>query len=139
VLATRPENAVTGTPGALRVLISDDDATIRDALREVLQAEPDIEVVAVARDSDEAITLARRHTPAVAVIDVRMPGGGVRAAREIRLGLPGTGILIFSAYRDVGALRDIGGLGGTEYLLKGTSNAEIVAAVRRLGRSDPAR
>jgi DNA-binding NarL/FixJ family response regulator len=125
---------VTGRPGPLRVLISDDDPMIRDALRDVLQAEPDLEVVAVAQDADEAIALTRAHSPAVAVLDVRMPaGGGPRAAREIRELSPATRIMAFSAYGDSGALEEMRRLGVTEYLEKGVTNAEIVAAVRRVG------
>jgi DNA-binding LytR/AlgR family response regulator len=69
------------TPSRLSVLICDDDEMIREALRDVLQAEPDIDVVALARDTDEAIALAERHAPVVTVLDLRMPGGdGVRAS-----------------------------------------------------------
>jgi DNA-binding NarL/FixJ family response regulator len=123
-------------PVRLSVLVSDDDQTIREALRDVLQAEPDLEVVAIARDTDEAIALAERHAPAVVVLDVRMPGGGgARAAREIRLRCPGTRVLAFSAYSDIGAAKQMTHSGASEYLLKGVDNAEIVAAVRRLGRA----
>ena len=123
-------------PARLRVLISDDDPMIRDALRDVLQAEPDLEVVAVAVDADEAIELTRAHVPAVAVLDVRMPGGGgQRAAREIRRLSPTTRIVAFSAYGDTGALEEMRRLGVTEYLRKGVPNTEIVAAVRRLGQA----
>jgi DNA-binding NarL/FixJ family response regulator len=119
----------------LRVLISDDDPMICDALREVLQAEPDLEVVAVAQDADEAIALAERHTPAIAVLDVRMPGGGgARAAREILQRSPGTQIVAFSAHADRGAIDDMRRAGVTEYLLKGVANAEILAAIRRLAQ-----
>jgi DNA-binding NarL/FixJ family response regulator len=122
------------TPSPLRVLISDDDPMIRDALREVLEAEPDFEVVAVAGDADEAIALTRAHGPAVAVLDVRMPGGGgPRAAREIRELSPATRIVAFSAYGDSVALEEMRRLGVTEYLQKGVPNTEIVATVRRLG------
>ncbi len=122
----------------LRVLISDDDPMICDALREVLQAEPDLEVVAVAQHTDEAIALAERHTPAVAVLDVRMAGGGgARAAREIRHCSPDTRIVAFSAYADRAAIDDMRRAGASEYLLKGVANAEIVAAVRRLGLGGP--
>lgn len=118
----------------LSVVISDDDPMIRDALREVLDAEPDFEVVAVARDADEAIDLVERHCPAVVVLDVRMPGGGGgRAAREIRLRSPNTGILALTAFADRETFRELTSVGG-EHLVKGVSNSDIVAAVRRLGR-----
>jgi DNA-binding NarL/FixJ family response regulator len=117
----------------LRVLISDDDPMIRDALRDVLEAESDIAVVAVARDADEAISLAERHSPAVAVLDVRMPGGGgPRAAREIRERSPGTRILAFSAYDDINTVAEMTQAGISEYLMKGAPNVEIIAAVRRV-------
>jgi DNA-binding NarL/FixJ family response regulator len=118
----------------LRVLISDDDEMIRDALCEVLDAEPDMDVVAVAVDADEAIALAERHSPTVAVLDVRMPGGGgPRAAREIRLRSPLTRILAFSAYDDSGTVAEMRRAGIDEYLYKGAPNTEIVAAIRRAG------
>jgi len=121
----------------LRILISDDDPMICEVLREVLEAEPDLDVVAIAQDADEAIVLAARHAPNVAVLDMRMPGGGgARAAQEIRRQSPVTRILAFSAYADQGAVSDMANAGATEYLLKGVPNDVIVAAVRRLGRGD---
>jgi DNA-binding NarL/FixJ family response regulator len=118
----------------LRVLVADDDPMVREALREVLDAQPDLEVVGVAKDTDETIELAGLHTPAVLVLDVRMPGGGgPRAAREIGPRSPGTKILAFSAYADAGVMAEMRDIGVTDYLLKGVTNAEIVAAVRRLG------
>ncbi|RSD07894.1 response regulator [Amycolatopsis eburnea] len=122
----------------LRVLISDDDVMIRDVLKEVLDEEPDIAVVAVAGDADEAIRLAERHRPAVAVLDVRMPGGGgARAAREIARCSPGTAILAFSAYADRASIAGLAAAGVTEYLVKGVPNRVIVEAVRRLGGRQP--
>lgn len=119
----------------LRVLISDDDVMIRDVLKEVLDSESDIAVVAVAGDADEAIRLAERHRPAVVVLDVRMPGGGgARAAREIARCSPDTAILAFSAYADRASIAGLSAAGVTEYLVKGAPNAAIVEAVRRLGR-----
>ncbi|NBH05948.1 response regulator transcription factor [Amycolatopsis sp. SID8362] len=122
----------------LRVLISDDDVMIRDVLKEVLDDEPDIAVVAVAGDADEAIRLAERHRPAVAVLDVRMPGGGgARAAREIARCSPETAILAFSAYADRASIAGLEAAGVTEYLVKGVPNRVIVEAVRRLGGQRP--
>lgn len=119
----------------ISVVISDDDPLIRDALRELLDAEPDLRVVAVARDADEAIALVERHAPAVVVLDVRMPGGGgARAAREIKVRSPGTGILLLSAHADRESLDGTPLTGVGEHLVKGVPNSDIVAAVRRLGR-----
>jgi DNA-binding NarL/FixJ family response regulator len=119
----------------LTVVVADDDPMIREALRDVLEAEPDLEVVAVACDTDEAIELTTRHTPAVVVLDVRMPGGGgSRVVREITPAAPNTRVLAFSAYADAAVLAEMKDLGVTDYLLKGVANTEIVAAVRRLGQ-----
>jgi len=119
-------------PTPITVLIGDDEPMIREALHEVLQNEPDLQVVAMANDARQAIALAERHTPAVAILDVRMPGGGAHAARQIRLRSPNTRILAFSAYSDIGAREEMRRAGVTEYLVKGLSNTDIVAAVRRL-------
>jgi DNA-binding NarL/FixJ family response regulator len=131
---------VNAHPERLTVLIADDDLMIREVLREVLEVEADLVVVGSAQDTDEAITLAELHTPMVAVLDVRMPGGGgVRAVEEIRLRSPGTRILAFSAYHDTAAVDAMRQAGVVEYLRKGVPNTEIVDAVRRLARSgDPA-
>jgi DNA-binding NarL/FixJ family response regulator len=119
---------------AVQVLVADDDPLIRMALSEVLAAEADLNVVAIAKDAEEAVDLAVAHGPDVAVLDVRMPGGGgTHAAREIRLRSPRTQLLAFSAYDDSGAAEELLRLGVREYLIKGITNAEIVAAVRRAG------
>ncbi|ANZ42889.1 transcriptional regulator [Lentzea guizhouensis] len=116
------------------MLIADDDPLIRDVLRDVLDDEPDLEVVAVATDAQEAVDLAERHAPTVVLLDVRMPrGGGPYAASEILHRAPGTRILAFSAYTDVGAVEEMRRAGVTEYLAKGVRNTELVAAVRRMG------
>ena len=118
----------------LRVLVADDDPMIRLALSEVLEAEADLRVVAIAEDAVQAVSLAEAHTPDVAVLDVRMPGGGgAHAAKEIRIRSPRTQLLAFSAYDDSGTVNELKRLGVREYLIKGVTNAEIVAAVRRVG------
>jgi DNA-binding NarL/FixJ family response regulator len=118
----------------VRVLIADDDPLIRDVLRDVLDDQPDMEVVAVAADAREAVELAERHTPAVVVLDIRMPyGGGTHAATEILHRVPDARILAFSAYTDAGAVDEMRRAGVADYLAKGVRNVELVAAVRRLG------
>jgi DNA-binding NarL/FixJ family response regulator len=118
----------------LRILVADDDPMLRMALSEVLEAEVGLHVVATAGDAEQAAELAERHTPDVALIDVRMPhGGGAHATKEIRARSPRTQLLAFSAYDDSGAAEELKRLGVREFLVKGITNAEIVAAVRRAG------
>jgi DNA-binding NarL/FixJ family response regulator len=124
---------MSASTARLTVLIGDDEPMIRDVVREVLEAEPDFDVVAVAGDADEAIRLAERHRPAVAILDVRMPsGGGIRAAREIQRCSPLTRIMAFSAYGDSALVEEMRRAGASEYLLKGVPNADMVSALRRL-------
>jgi DNA-binding NarL/FixJ family response regulator len=118
----------------ITVLVCDDDPLIRSALRDVLAAEPGLDVVAVASGPVEAADLALRHLPAVAVLDMRMPdGGGPRTAREVAQCSPRTAILAFSAYSDAASVQEMTRAGAAEFLAKGARNTEIVAAVRRLG------
>jgi DNA-binding NarL/FixJ family response regulator len=120
----------------LRILVADDDPMLRMALSEVIEAEKDLHVVALASDAAEAADLAERHTPDVALIDVRMPGGGgTQATRDIRVRSPRTQLLAFSAYDDSGTAEELKRLGVREFLVKGITNAEIVAAVRRVATS----
>jgi DNA-binding NarL/FixJ family response regulator len=123
---------VTPAPAPVTVLIGDDDSRVRDALREVIAAQPDFAVVAVAGNGDEAVALAARHRPRVAILDVRMPGGGARTARRILEQCPETRILAFSAHNDKGTIDEMKRAGVSEYLVKGASIQDIAAAVRRV-------
>ena len=67
----------------VRVLLADDNDAVREVLGQILAQESSIELVGAASNAEQAIELAARHRPDVALIDVRMPGGGVHATREI--------------------------------------------------------
>ena len=86
----------------IRVLLADDEAIVRDGLRAIVDLEDDLEVVAEAADGAEAVELARRQSPDVALVDIRMPpthtDEGLRAAREIRSRYPGTAVLVLSQH-----------------------------------------
>jgi DNA-binding NarL/FixJ family response regulator len=127
---------VSAAAPTLTVLIADDDVRIREALRDVLDAQPDLTVVALAADSEQAVALATRQHPDVAIIDVRMPGGGAAIAREVHDRSPDTRILAFSAHHDNGAIREMEQAGALEYVVKGAPIREIVSAVRRVGSAE---
>ncbi|HEX2032355.1 MAG TPA: response regulator transcription factor [Actinomycetota bacterium] len=117
----------------IRVLVAEDDALIRDLVVELVEAEADMELSGAVVDADEAIALAREARPDIALLDVRMPGGGgPRAAREIRRVSPGTRIVVLSALGDRTTVDEMLRAGAVSYLLKGTSVEEIVEAIRRV-------
>ena len=130
---TGPEPAPPSTAagGPLRVLVADDDPAIRDVLVDVLEADPEIEVVGAASNALQAVTLAHLHRPDVALLDVRMPGGGgAHAARGIRAELPSTRVVALSATTGRETVREMLEAGATSYLVKGARNEQIVSAVR---------
>lgn len=121
--------------GRIRVLIAEDEPEVRDALVELLSAEESVEVVAAAGDAEEAIALAQEHLPDVAVLDVRMPGGGgPRAAREIRARSPGTRLVALSAFGDRGTVLEMLRAGAVGYLVKGVPTDEVLDAIHRAAR-----
>jgi EAL domain-containing protein (putative c-di-GMP-specific phosphodiesterase class I)/CheY-like chemotaxis protein len=125
--------------GHIRVLIAEDEPSVRDALAALIQAEPDLELVAAAADALQAIELARKHRPDVAVLDVKMPGGGgPRAARAIRAFSPQTRVTALSAYDDRASVLEMLGAGAVGYLVKGTSAAQILEAIRSSARGQGA-
>ena len=84
----------------IRVLIADDEQAVRESLAGVIGSDPSLEIVGSAQDAHGAIDLAAWRLPDVALLDVRMPGGGPRAAAEIARLSPSTRVLALSAAED---------------------------------------
>jgi EAL domain-containing protein (putative c-di-GMP-specific phosphodiesterase class I)/CheY-like chemotaxis protein len=122
----------------ISILIADDEQTVLDTLAAVVGLEPDLEVVAEARDASTAIELAAQEQPDVAILDVRMPGGGgPRAAREIIRRSPPTRVLALSAHEDSTTVLTMLRAGAHGYVVKGDSTQEIVDAIHRCLREEP--
>jgi EAL domain-containing protein (putative c-di-GMP-specific phosphodiesterase class I)/CheY-like chemotaxis protein len=122
----------------ISVLIADDEQTVLDTLAAVVGLEPDLEVVGQARDASTAIELASQEQPDVAILDVRMPGGGgPRAAREIIRRSPPTHVLALSAHEDATTVLTMLRAGALGYVVKGDSTQEIVDAIHRCLREEP--
>ncbi|MET9793476.1 response regulator transcription factor [Streptomyces canus] len=115
----------------IRVLIADDEPMIRAGVRAVLAMDPDIEVVAEAVDGHEAVELVRRHRPAVAVLDIRMPGiNGIDAAAEIHSTVPTTSVIMLTTFgEDDYILKALGG-GAAGFLIKSGEPEELITGVR---------
>ena len=116
----------------IKVLIAEDEDAVRDALADLISSDPEMELVGAGEDADAAIALATTLRPDVALLDVKMPGGGgPRAAREIRAGSPQTHVVALSAYEDRRTVLEMLRAGVVGYVVKGTSAEEILYTIRR--------
>ncbi|KAB8195876.1 response regulator [Nonomuraea phyllanthi] len=118
----------------LRVMIVDDHPVVREGLRGMLQAEPDIEVVGEAGCGDEAVAVEPRLRPDVILMDLRMPGGDGVSAIE-RLG-PGRRVVVLTTYEEDGEILRAVSAGAAGYLLKDVSRADLARAVRAAARGE---
>lgn len=122
---------------AIRVLLVDDQALIRDGLDIILNAQPDIRTVGQAADGQEAIELARRLRPDVILMDIKMPGvDGIQATRQIKEDLPKTPIIILTTYSEDELVFKGIRAGASGYLLKDISRDELAEAVRGAVRGE---
>ena len=118
----------------VRVMVADDEDSLRLALCDLVEGEEAMACVGMAGSADEAIQLATETQPDVALVDVRMPGGGVEIVRGLKRCSPATRVLALSAYDDQETVIQMLSAGAVGYLVKGTAAAEIVEAVRRAAR-----
>jgi DNA-binding NarL/FixJ family response regulator len=120
-----------------RVLIADDDQLMRAGLVELLGADPDIQVVGQAATGRQAVEQARRLTPEVVLMDVRMPDlDGIVATRELARAAPAARVLILTTFEQddyiFGALR----AGASGFLLKRARPEELLAAVHTIAAGE---
>ncbi|MEX1047453.1 MAG: ATP-binding protein [Actinomycetota bacterium] len=116
----------------IEVLIAEDEGAVRQALAELVESDSGMRVAGTAADAEEAIQLADRIHPDVALVDVKMPGGGgPRAAREIRERSPETHVVALSAYEDRRTVLEMLRAGVVGYIVKGTPAEEILYTIRR--------
>jgi two-component system, NarL family, response regulator DesR len=122
---------------SLRIMIAEDQTMVRQALVALLELESDIHVVAEAASGDEALAMARKHQPDVAVLDIEMPGpGGIEVARLLRASdFPGK-IVIVTTFGRPGYLRAAMAAGASGFLLKDAPAAELADAIRRVAAGE---
>ncbi len=116
---------------SIRALLVDDHAVVRSGIRRVLEAEPDIDVVAEAGDARDAVFEARAHQPDVVLVDVVMPGkSGIEAIPDLCKEAPAARILVLSMQDDPRYVREAFEAGADGYILKEAADTDVVAAVR---------
>ncbi|MFL6112805.1 MAG: response regulator [Catenulispora sp.] len=115
----------------ISVFLLDDHQVVRRGLKDMLEDEPDFQVVGEGSTAAEALARVPALRPRVAVLDVRLPDGdGVTVCRELRSKMPELACLMLTSFADEEALFDAIMAGASGYLLKQTLGADLVAAVR---------
>jgi DNA-binding NarL/FixJ family response regulator len=113
------------------VIVADDEAMIRAGIRAILANDPGIDVVAEADGGAAAIEAVRRHRPAVALLDIRMPDlDGLSATAEIRRLVPATGVLVLTTFGEDDYITRAIAAGAAGFLLKSGDPRELTAGIR---------
>jgi DNA-binding NarL/FixJ family response regulator len=126
-----------GGSGPVRVLLADDHALVRKGIRDFLEEDGGLTVVAEATDGGEAVRLAAEHQPDVAVLDIQMPEvSGIEATRRIKTAYPEVRVLILTSYDDDPYVFALLRAGADGYVLKSTDPDELVQAVKLVAAGD---
>lgn len=116
----------------LRIIVADDAPEFRKSVRAMMALERDVEIIAVARDGQEAVDLAEKHKPDLILMDINMPRmDGLTAIRAVRDVSPATVCMIVSSADENETLRKAMQVGVREYLIKPFGPEELLAAIRR--------
>jgi two-component system, NarL family, response regulator DesR len=117
----------------MRIMIAEDQTMVRQALVALLELEPDIEVVAQAADGDEALAMARKFQPDVAVLDIEMPGpSGIEVASRLAKSAFHGKVVIVTTFDRPGYLRAAMAAGASGFLLKDAPAADLARAIRQV-------
>jgi two-component system response regulator NreC len=120
-----------------KLVIADDHAVVRSGLRMLLDAEPDLEVVAEAGDVQAALRYVRAHRPGVLVLDLHMPGEpSLKAIPSLLEASEGTQIVVLTMQDDPAYAREALQAGAVGYVLKEAADAELVQAVRLAAKGE---
>ncbi len=115
----------------VRVLIAEDHLTVREGLKLILKAQPDIEVIGEASDGRSAIEQAKELNPDVVLMDVSMPLlNGLKATQELSTCCPDVKVLTLTRHKDEGYLQQLLRAGAAGYVLKQSPPAELLHAIR---------
>jgi DNA-binding NarL/FixJ family response regulator len=121
----------------IRILLADDHSVVRHGFRRILDAQEDMEVVGEVSNGREAVEQATAVQPDVIIMDVTMPElNGIEATRRIAESVPRARVLALSMHRDSVYVREILRAGARGYLLKDSSEGDLIAAVRAVAQGE---
>lgn len=120
-----------------RILLVDDHPLVRQALRDVIEKEPDLQVVGEAGNGREAISLTEEYLPDIVIMDISMPVlSGVEATKRIKAARPEIAILILTVHTDLETIFSILQAGASGYLIKSVFGPEVIHTVRAVMDGD---
>ncbi len=121
------------TPSLIRVFLLDDHEIVRKGVGDLVNAEPDMEVVGQAGNTADAINVVQQTIPDVAVLDVRLSdGNGIEVCRQIRSDVPSVACLILTSFADDQALIDAAMAGAAGYVLKQIRGNDLIKSIRKV-------
>src|SRR5262249_40861638 len=124
--------------GPIRVLIVDDHAVLRQALRFLLETQQGVEVIGDASNGREAVEMAEQLLPDVVLMDTVMPGlNGIEATRQIRRRLPKTKVLILTGYMEDEQISGALKAGASGYVVKKSDVEELILGIQAVHRGNP--
>ena len=121
----------------ITVVLADDHMLVRQGLKALLKAEPDMEVIGEAENGKEAVQMVKKLSPEIVVMDLAMPQlNGMDATRQILKNNPGTRILVLTSYKDEQCVDKLLEAGACGYLTKQTAAEELPRAIREVRRGN---
>ena len=121
----------------MRVLVADDHAIVREGLRQLLNGQKDMEVVAEAKDGLEALEKAKSLCPDVTLLDIAMPSlSGLEAVRLIKEAVPDARIVVLSMHKKEAYVHQVFAAGALGYVLKASPNSDVLEAIRAAYRGE---
>lgn len=115
----------------LRILLADDHETVREGIQMIVNAQPDMEVVAAVGDGRAAVQNAERLQPDVVIMDVSMPEmNGLKATARLTKTCPNIKVLTLTRHTDSGYLQELLSAGASGYVLKQSATTELLGAIR---------
>ncbi|MEX0416825.1 response regulator [Bacillus sp. C30] len=122
----------------IKILVVDDHAFLRDAIRSILEDESDMKVIGEASSGDGVLGKVEECRPDCILMDINLPGkNGIEATELVKKNYPNCRVLVFTMYEHDEYLMDALQAGADGYLLKDSSSEQVIAAIRMLYRGDP--
>lgn len=121
----------------MKILVADDHAVVRAGLEQLLNSQPDMEVVGEAKDGREALEKAKSIRPDVTLLDIAMPGlSGLEAVRLIKEAVPNTKIVVLSMHEKEAYVHQAFASGALAYVLKASPSSDVLEGIRAANRGE---